>query len=212
MILGWLLLRLGAVSAAGTSNKPKPPLHAPPLELRQAGGGACGGGGGAAQCASDLARVALAVYEAGGKAIHVPLPSDHHLISVIAAALASGGLKEEGAGGGARGAAAAAASLRKGSVEVAGALLDQVVQLQGNDADGGGGAAGAAGARFGRLLALHALAGADPSLLVPPRDRQRFLRALAPYATPPDAEVAAKATQGERQRGERRCNNAAVGA
>jgi hypothetical protein len=152
------------------------------------------GAGGVAQCASDLARVALAVYEAGGKAIHVPLPPDHHLISVVSAALASGGLKEEGAG--AAGAARAAAALRKGAADVAGALLEQVVQLQG-DGDGGSDGGAAGGERFGRLLALHALAGADPSLLVPPRDRQRFVRTLAPYASP-EGDQGAKASPGER--------------
>jgi hypothetical protein len=133
-----------------------------------------------AQCAAELSRVSLAVYEAGGKAIHVPLPNDHPLVSVIAAALASGGSKEDGGKGG--------KTILKGAARVADALLDQVVQLQagGDDGEAEGGAA-----RFARLLALHALAAAEPSLIAPARDPQRFVRALAPYATAPDAEAMA---------------------
>jgi hypothetical protein len=114
---------------------------------------------------------------------------------------------------GARGAAPAAAAAKavhRGAADVADALLDQIVQLQGGGGgglDGGedGGAAegeaGGSGALFSRLLALHALAAADPLLAAPPRDPQRFVRALAPYAAAPDAEALQGLTDGESVRG-----------
>lgn len=157
---------------------------------------------GAAQRAAELAQVALAVYEVGGKAIHVPLLGDHPLVSVLAAAIASAAVKEE-AGGGSGRKGGGGNPILKGADEVAAALLDQVVQLQGEDGGGGGAAGGAAAAaaaassaRFARLVALHALAVAAPSVVVPKRDPQRFVRALAPYATVPDA--GAQATPGAR--------------
>lgn len=147
---------------------------------------AAGGAAGAPQRASELSRVAISVYEAGGRGIHVPLSGDHPLVSVIAAALLS--VKEEGAPGG-RGAGGhkGGGAVRKGAAEVAEALLDQIVQLQ---AAGEGGDEEEGGApRFAALLALHALAAAEPALVAPPRDPQRFVRALAPYATPPDVDT-----------------------
>jgi cohesin loading factor subunit SCC2 len=50
----------------------------------------------AAQRAQQLAEVALAVYEAGGRAIHLPLDLSHPLVAVLRAALgfdAKGDLK-----------------------------------------------------------------------------------------------------------------------
>lgn len=61
------------------------------------------------------------------------------------------------------------------------ALLSEIVALQ----DAEDAAAGEA-ACFSPLLALHALALADPSLCCPPRDPAKFARSLAPYLIPPD--------------------------
>lgn len=174
----------------------------PPLlhSILQTGAAAASG---ATQRASELSRVALAVYEAGGKAIHVPLPGDHPLVSVISSALASGAIKEEGArgsGAAAGGSKAGAAVIRKGAAEVAEALLEQIVQLMGTsgagEEDRGCGGGAAVGDLFSRLVALHALVAADASLVVPQRDPQRFVRALAPYATAPDAEALQKQSSG----------------
>ncbi|KAI8475824.1 MAG: hypothetical protein J3K34DRAFT_517001 [Monoraphidium minutum] len=165
-------------------------------EAEGAPAGGAAGAGGAPQRAEELSRVALAVYEAGGRGIHLPLPNDHLLVSVVSCALAA-------AGDGGRGAAAAAGkAVARGAAEVAGALLDQVVQLQGGGGEGEGEEAGGGGsALFSRLLALHVLAAAEPGLVVPPRDAQRFVRALAPYATPPDAEALAQQSDDDKRRG-----------
>jgi hypothetical protein len=44
----------------------------------------------AAQRAQQLADVAAAVYEAGGRAIHLPLEQAHPLVAVLRAALGAG--------------------------------------------------------------------------------------------------------------------------
>jgi hypothetical protein len=56
----------------------------------------------AAERAQQLADVALAVYEAGGRAIHLPLDQGHPLVAVLRAALgvgARGDLKVGAVGG-----------------------------------------------------------------------------------------------------------------
>lgn len=76
--------------------------------------------------AAELAAVSLRLYEAGGKAIHVPLPPDHGLIVILrevlgtassssAAAPSTKELKE-------------LAQLREGAAEVAQALLEMILQ------------------------------------------------------------------------------------
>lgn len=170
--------------------------HRPSQGLPRAPAGAAG----ASQRAAELSRVALAVYAAGGRGIHLPLTQDHPLVSVVAAALSTGVVMDEGARG-AGAAAAAGKAVRKGAAEVAGALLDQAVQLQaggdGDDAADGGGGGAQGRALFSRLLALHALALAEPALVAPQKDPQRFVRTLAPYATMPDAEALAAQSDGE---------------
>ena len=162
----------------------------PAAAAAAAGGTPTGGGGapaGAAQRAEELARAALAVYEAGGRAIHVPLAGDHPLVAVIASALAAA--RDDAPSGRGSGGHKGGGAVRRGAVEVADALLDQIVQLQGVAGDDGDGSGADGGARFSRLLALHALAAADPALIVPHRDPQRFVRTLAPYAAPLDADA-----------------------
>jgi hypothetical protein len=71
--------------------------------------------------------VSLKVYEAGGKAIHVPLPADHPLIVILKEVLGTG----SSSGAAAVGAAAKElAVLRAGAREVADALLTGVLQQQ----------------------------------------------------------------------------------
>jgi hypothetical protein len=76
--------------------------------------------------AAELAAVSLRLYEAGGKAIHVPLPPDHGLIVILREVLGTAGsssaavpttkeLKE-------------LAQLREGAAEVAQALLEMILQ------------------------------------------------------------------------------------
>ena len=55
----------------------------------------------ASERAQQLAEVAVAVYEAGGRSIHLPLDPAHPLVSVLRAALgwnAKGDLKARGGG------------------------------------------------------------------------------------------------------------------
>lgn len=76
--------------------------------------------------AAELAAVSLRLYEAGGKAIHVPLPPDHGLIVILREVLGTAGsssaavpstkeLKEM-------------AQLREGAAQVAQALLEMILQ------------------------------------------------------------------------------------
>ncbi|WIA08603.1 hypothetical protein OEZ85_008032 [Tetradesmus obliquus] len=126
----------------------------------------------AAVRARELADVSLKVYEAGGKAIHVPLPADHPLVVILKEVLGTGSSSGAAAGGAA---AKELAVLRAGAREVADALLTGVLQQQEQD-DGVGGCG-----QFPYLLALHALCAADASLATPRADPQRFVRCLAPY-------------------------------
>jgi hypothetical protein len=71
--------------------------------------------------------VSLKVYEAGGKAIHVPLPSDHPLVVILKEVLGTGSSSGAAVGGAA---GKELAVLRAGAREVADALLTGVLQQQ----------------------------------------------------------------------------------
>ncbi|PSC68988.1 nipped-B B isoform X2 [Micractinium conductrix] len=121
----------------------------------------------AAERAEQLADVALAVYEAGGRAIHLPLDQAHPLVAVLRAALgvgARGDLKKEW----------------KAGREVASALLD--LFLTAEETSQAGEHAG-----FKHLLSLHAFAVTDVELCQPPSDPAKFVRSLAPYLKASDA-------------------------
>jgi hypothetical protein len=77
--------------------------------------------------ARELADVSLKVYEAGGKAIHVPLPTDHPLVVILKEVLGTGSTSGAAVGGAA---AKELAALRAGASEVADALLTGVLQQQ----------------------------------------------------------------------------------
>ena len=121
--------------------------------------------------ASQLADVALAAYEAGGAAIHLPMDTQSPLVGVLRAAIgweARGDLKVEW----------------KTGRQIAEDLLDLI--LNNNQGGGGGGGPGEEeeedeDAIRPALLALHALAVTDADFCVPERDPQKFLRILAPY-------------------------------
>lgn len=81
----------------------------------------------AAVRARELADVSLKVYEAGGKAIHVPLSADHPLVVILKEVLGTGSSSGAAAGGAA---AKELAVLRAGAREVADALLTGVLQQQ----------------------------------------------------------------------------------
>ena len=130
--------------------------------------------------AAQLAGVAAAVYEAGGRGIHLPLEPSHPLVSVLRAALgvgARGDLKKEWRAG--REVSAALLEACLAAEEEA----EQQQQQAGGAAgeNGGGGASGGGGAAFPALLALHALVVTDVALCLPPDDPARFARALSPY-------------------------------
>lgn len=74
--------------------------------------------------ARELADVALKAYEAGGKAIHVPLAQDYPLVVILKEALGTGSV------GGAGAAARELSAVRAGAEEVAQELLNMVVQQQ----------------------------------------------------------------------------------
>ncbi|PRW45458.1 nipped-B isoform X2 [Chlorella sorokiniana] len=121
----------------------------------------------AAERAQQLADVALAVYEAGGRAIHLPLDQGHPLVMVLRAALgvgARGDLKKEWAAG----------------REVAGALLE--LFLTAEETSEAGEHAG-----FKHLLSLHAFVVTDVELCMPAKDPFKFVRSLAPYLKVPAA-------------------------
>jgi hypothetical protein len=81
----------------------------------------------AAVRAKELADVSLKVYEAGGKAIHVPLPLDHPLVVILKEVLGTGSTNGAAVSGAA---AKELAALRAGAREVADALLTGVLQQQ----------------------------------------------------------------------------------
>lgn len=116
--LGWCTSDAAAASRAGLSDGAAASDGAPSrtAELR----------------ARELAAVALRVYEARGRGIHVPLPPDHALVVILQEVL---GLGSSGGAGGAAAAVAPAAAkqlahVRHGAGEVAGALLSLALQAQ----------------------------------------------------------------------------------
>lgn len=74
--------------------------------------------------ARELADVALKAYEAGGKALHVPLGSDHPLVVILKEVLGTG------SSGGGAGSARELSAVRAGAAQVAQALLNMVLQQQ----------------------------------------------------------------------------------
>eukprot|EP00878_Enallax_costatus_P029041 GHUV01031424.1.p1 GENE.GHUV01031424.1~~GHUV01031424.1.p1 ORF type:complete len:191 (+),score=64.86 GHUV01031424.1:437-1009(+) len=73
--------------------------------------------------ARELADVALKAYDAGGRAIHVPLGSDYPLVVILKEVLGTG---SSSSGGSAR----ELSAVRAGAAEVAQALLTVVLQQQ----------------------------------------------------------------------------------
>lgn len=152
-----------------------------------------------AQRAQQLADVALACYDAGGSAIHLPLDSQHSLVGVLRAALgwgARGDLHTEWASGQVISEALLEAilALQQRGQGVLGIEGDTTMDSSDADAEDGD-------AMTAALLALHALAVTDAALCVPEADPLRFLRALAPYLKtggPSDGE------QPSTERGQRR--------
>ncbi|DBA96220.1 TPA: hypothetical protein ACH3X3_002417 [Trebouxia sp. C0006] len=112
--------------------------------------------------AQQLAEVAVAVYEAGCSAIHLPLESSNPLLAILKQALEKEGAEQ--------------------SVGQAlpTALLESVLQAVDTEADS-----------FAPLIALHAFCLADVSLCMPPNDPASFARCLAPYlkVAPPDPAI-----------------------
>ncbi|KAL0029310.1 hypothetical protein WJX79_009424 [Trebouxia sp. C0005] len=102
--------------------------------------------------AQQLAEVAVAVYEAGCSAIHLPLESSNPLLTILKQALEKEGA-EQSVG-----------------QALATALLESVLQAVDTEADS-----------FPPLIALHAFCLADVSLCMPPNDPASFARCLAPY-------------------------------
>jgi hypothetical protein len=115
--------------------------------------------------------VALAVYDAGGPSLRLPLDPGHPLIAALRAALAAGGAAPA-AGAPKAGPAAAAAAAAAAGRELAAALLEAALAAR---------EAPAGVERLAPLLALHALVAAEPALCVPEDDPPRFVRSLAPY-------------------------------
>ncbi|KAK9845361.1 hypothetical protein WJX81_004388 [Elliptochloris bilobata] len=138
----------------------------------------------AAERASQLAAVSAAAYEAGGRAIHLPLDASHALVVVMRKALEREAREQP------RAWVAAARA-------VAAALLEGVLRA----GEAGGDASGAECAAFPYLIALHALCLTDVELCLPPEDQLRFIRALAPYLKMGDGER--KGGRGD-ENGERR--------
>ncbi|DBB01136.1 TPA: hypothetical protein ACH3X1_001027 [Trebouxia sp. C0004] len=112
--------------------------------------------------AQQLAEVAVAVYEAGCSAIHLPLESSNPLLAILKQALENQGA-EQSVG-----------------QALATALLESVLQAVDTEADS-----------FPPLIALHAFCLADVSLCMPPNDPASFARCLAPYlkVAPPDPAI-----------------------
>ncbi|KAK9829724.1 hypothetical protein WJX72_007528 [[Myrmecia] bisecta] len=117
---------------------------------------------GPAERAQQLADVALAVYEATGDKIHLPLEPAHPLVAVLRQALALD-VKE------------APRAERVAGQQIAAALLEDVVQAK------GGAQAAPECLAFPFLIGLHAFAMTDVALCMPADDPARFARTLAPY-------------------------------
>jgi hypothetical protein len=127
----------------------------------------------AALAAAAAALHAAAVAAAGAAgALLLPYEDSHALVAALRAALAAAPAADRAAAGRA----------------LADALLEAVLDAGGTGACGFGSqgeedADSAAGDNaFPALLALHALAAAEPALAAPPDDPGRFVRSLAPYA------------------------------
>jgi cohesin loading factor subunit SCC2 len=130
-----------------------------------------------AERAAALAAAAAALHAAAAAAagaagaLLLPYEDSHALVAALRAALAAAPAADRAAAGRA----------------LADALLEAVLDAGGAGAcgfgsQGEGDADGAGDDAFPALLALHALAAAEPALAAPPDDPGRFARALAPYA------------------------------
>jgi cohesin loading factor subunit SCC2 len=113
--------------------------------------------------AEQLANIALSVYEAGGRGIHLPLDSTHPLVTVLRSALSWGSKGDLG-------------KERKAGREISAALLQYVLQCAEYDGDGDD-----PEVAFPYLLSLHAFAVTEIALCMPEKDPSRLVRTLSPY-------------------------------
>ncbi|KAG2502251.1 hypothetical protein HYH03_000737 [Edaphochlamys debaryana] len=144
------------------------------------------------QRAAQLGEVVATVYRALGPAHPVPFTASMPVVATIRGIVGEEGRPEVEA-------------VRSGAREVADALLERALELQGEPDPAPGDAAGTPAAPgslplppgeelFQALLALHALAAADVRLLLRPRDPQRV---ELPSAGPPGSDPSAAKRRAE---------------